>query len=211
MKECNRCYTNKPNEAFKSIKNNKTKELKTCIEYPLLNIIDTSSEEQENKEIAQYLINKISKADHFTWIYHKHEVTKSSIKEENAFSDLPKNMYIAIENLNSTTCELIIYNRQINCQESSITHIQEQEIGHIIEENTVEIDSGDQDLIFKKQTFARKISNLKGSSHVYVVQSIKKCAKNKPDTSPAEIEHAACLEMLKITRAGELNLWSIPV
>ncbi|CAG8846708.1 25399_t:CDS:1, partial [Racocetra persica] len=46
---------------------------------PLLDIINTNSEEQEDKEITQCLINRISKADLFFWIYHKREVTKSSI------------------------------------------------------------------------------------------------------------------------------------
>ncbi|CAG8711593.1 8451_t:CDS:2, partial [Racocetra persica] len=62
------------------------------------------------------------------------------VKEENAFFNLPKNIYTAVENLTPKTRKLIIYNRNNNCQESSINHIQEQEIINLNEENVVEID-----------------------------------------------------------------------
>ncbi|CAG8857171.1 29785_t:CDS:1, partial [Gigaspora margarita] len=45
---------------------------------PLLNIVDTNSEDQINKEVAQHIINLISKADRFSWIYHKFQVLKNS-------------------------------------------------------------------------------------------------------------------------------------
>ncbi|CAG8835875.1 8689_t:CDS:2, partial [Cetraspora pellucida] len=45
---------------------------------PLINYIDTNSENQD-KEIAQILIYRISKADHFSWIYHKCEPIKNAI------------------------------------------------------------------------------------------------------------------------------------
>ncbi|CAG8802364.1 10604_t:CDS:2 [Gigaspora margarita] len=45
----------------------------------LLNIVNTNSEDQINKEVAQYIINLVLKADGFSWIYHKFQVLKNSI------------------------------------------------------------------------------------------------------------------------------------
>ncbi|CAG8467670.1 8486_t:CDS:2, partial [Scutellospora calospora] len=45
----------------------------------LLNNVDTNSDDQVNKEVAQYIVNLISKADRFSWIYHKCSKLKDSV------------------------------------------------------------------------------------------------------------------------------------
>ncbi|CAG8827200.1 25128_t:CDS:2, partial [Racocetra persica] len=37
------------------------------------NSIDMDSEKQLYKEVAQFLVDRISKADHFLWTYHKYK------------------------------------------------------------------------------------------------------------------------------------------
>ncbi|CAG8649114.1 770_t:CDS:1, partial [Scutellospora calospora] len=52
----------------------------TMLFKPLLDIfnINSETEDQANKEVVQQIINLISKADGFSWIYHKFQVLKNS-------------------------------------------------------------------------------------------------------------------------------------
>ncbi|CAG8805589.1 16196_t:CDS:2, partial [Gigaspora rosea] len=45
---------------------------------PLIDIGNLTSEDHINKDITEYLINHISKADNFSWIYHKCNIAKKS-------------------------------------------------------------------------------------------------------------------------------------
>ncbi|CAG8537720.1 1677_t:CDS:1, partial [Scutellospora calospora] len=50
-----------------------------CIALELLiDIVDSISEDHINKDIVQQIINLISKANKFSWIYYKYQVTKKS-------------------------------------------------------------------------------------------------------------------------------------
>ncbi|CAG8546488.1 10728_t:CDS:2, partial [Racocetra fulgida] len=59
------------------------------------------------------------------WITHQKPYPLLKIKDKSSFSDLPKNVYLAVETLTPEICKLIICNRKSNYQKTSEYQTQE--------------------------------------------------------------------------------------